>query len=54
MLAETLMAFVALAGSTVAVAATTDAWDAAREAFARLSGRSDPTQAPGQPMGGTP
>ena len=42
MLAETLMALAALAGNTVVVAATTDAWEAARRGFARLLGRGDP------------
>ena len=39
MLAETLLA---LAGNTVVTAATTDAWEAARQGFARLLGRGDP------------
>jgi hypothetical protein len=42
MLAETLMALAALAGNTVVAAATTDAWEAARNGFARLLGRGDP------------
>ena len=39
MLAQTLLA---LAGNTVVIAATTDAWEAARRGFARLLGRGDP------------
>jgi hypothetical protein len=42
MLEGTLMALAALAGNTVVVAATTDAWEAARRGFARLLGRGDP------------
>ena len=44
MLAETLAALAALAGTTVVTAATTDAWEAARCGFARLLGRGDPKQ----------
>ena len=44
MLAETLAALAALAGTTVVTAATTDAWEAARRGFARLLGRGDPRQ----------
>jgi hypothetical protein len=39
---EALMASAAVAGNTVVVAATTDAWEAARHKFARLLGRGDP------------
>jgi hypothetical protein len=39
---EALIALAALAGNTVVVAATTDAWEAARGKFARLLGRGDP------------
>jgi hypothetical protein len=42
MLAETLMALAALAGSTVVTAATTDAWEATRRGFVRLLGHGDP------------
>ena len=42
MLAEGLTALASLAGNTVAAAATTDAWEAARRKFARLLGRGDP------------
>ena len=42
MLAETLTALAALAGNTVVAAASTDAWEAARQRFARLLGRGDP------------
>jgi Tetratricopeptide repeat len=38
---EALMALAGLAGNTVVVAATTDAWEAARREFARLLGRGD-------------
>jgi hypothetical protein len=41
-LAESLVALAALAGSTVVTAATTDAWEAARRGFARVLGRGDP------------
>ena len=44
MLTESLMALAALAGNTVVVAATTDAWETARGKFARLLGRGDPKQ----------
>lgn len=44
MLVEGLMALASLAGNTVVVAATTDAWEAARHRFARLLGRGDPDQ----------
>lgn len=44
MLVEGLMALAALAGNTVVVAATTDAWEAARREFARLLGRGDPNR----------
>jgi hypothetical protein len=44
MLADTLMALAALAGNTLVAAATTDAWEAARNKFARLLGRGDPKQ----------
>jgi hypothetical protein len=39
---EALIALAALAGNTVAAAATTDVWEAARRKFARLLGRGDP------------
>jgi hypothetical protein len=39
---EALIALAAMAGNTVVVAATTDAWEAARYKFARLLGRGDP------------
>jgi hypothetical protein len=42
MLAEDLMALASLAGQSVVAAAVTDAWEAARHAFARLFGRGDP------------
>jgi hypothetical protein len=42
MLAVALVALASLAGNTVVVAATTDAWEAARHRFARLLGRGDP------------
>ena len=42
MLTETLVALAALAGNTVVVAATTDAWEAAMRGFARLLGRGEP------------
>ena len=42
MLAEDLLALAALAGNTVVTAAVTDAWEAARDKFARLFGRGDP------------
>ena len=41
-LVAALMALAALAGNTVVAAAVTDAWDAARNKFARLLGRGDP------------
>jgi hypothetical protein len=41
-LAEGLIALASLAGNTVVVAATTDAWEAARHKFARLLGRGNP------------
>jgi hypothetical protein len=41
-LAEALVALAALAGNTVVTAAVTDAWEAARDKFARLLGRGDP------------
>lgn len=41
MLAEGMMTLAALAGNTVVVAATTDAWEAARCKFAPLLGRGD-------------
>ena len=41
-LAEALVALAALAGSTVVTAAVTDAWESARQGFARLLGRGDP------------
>ena len=44
MLADTLMALPSLAGNTVVAAATTDAWEAAGQRFARLLGRGDPEQ----------
>ena len=44
MLAETLMALAALAGNTVVAAATTDAWEAARQGFTRLLGRGYPNR----------
>ena len=43
MLADTL-ALASLAGNTVVAAATTDAWEAAGQGFARLLGRGDPEQ----------
>lgn len=39
---EALIALAALAGNTVVVAATTDAWEAVKSKFARLLGRGDP------------
>ena len=42
MLAEGLMALAQLAGQTVAAAAVTDVWEAARHKVARLLGRGDP------------
>jgi hypothetical protein len=42
MLAEGLMALAQWAGQTVAAAAVTDAWEAARHKLAGLLGRSDP------------
>ena len=42
MLAEGLLALATLAGNTVVTAAVTDAWEAARDKFARLLGRGDP------------
>ena len=44
MLAEDLIALASLAGNTVVAAAVTDAWEAAREKFARLLGRGDPAR----------
>jgi hypothetical protein len=41
-LAEGLVALAALAGNTVVTAAVTDAWESARNGFARLLGRGDP------------
>src|SRR5262249_60409579 len=41
MLVEGLLALAALAGQTVVTAATTDAWEACRQGFARLLGRGD-------------
>lgn len=41
MLAETLTALAALAGTTLVTAATTDAWEAAKRGFAQLLGRGD-------------
>jgi hypothetical protein len=38
---EALIALAALAGNTVAAAATTDAWEACRRGFVRLLGRGD-------------
>jgi hypothetical protein len=38
------MALAALAGNTVVTAAVTDAWESAREGFARLIGRGDPAR----------
>jgi len=45
MLAEDLLALATLAGNTVVTAAVTDAWEAARDKFARLFGRGDPDKA---------
>jgi len=42
MLAEGLMALAQFAGQTVAAAAVTDVWEAARHKVARLLGRGDP------------
>ena len=42
MLAEGLMALAQWAGQTVAAAAVTDVWEAARHKVARLMGRGDP------------
>ena len=42
MLAEGLIALAQWAGQTVAAAAVTDVWEAARHKIARLLGRSDP------------
>jgi hypothetical protein len=44
-LAAALIALAALAGNTVVTAAVTDAWESAREGFARLLGRGDPAKA---------
>jgi hypothetical protein len=41
-LAEGLLALATLAGNTVVTAAVTDAWEAARDKFARLLGRGNP------------
>lgn len=41
MLAEGLLALATLAGNTVVTAAVTDAWEEARDKFARLLGRGD-------------
>ena len=41
-LVAALIALAALAGNTVVTAAVTDAWEAARNGFARLLGRGDP------------
>jgi hypothetical protein len=41
-LVAALVALAALAGNTVVTAAVTDAWEAARNGFARLLGRGDP------------
>ena len=43
MLSDTL-ALASLAGNTVVAAATTDAWEAAGQGFARLLGRGDAKQ----------
>ena len=45
MLAEGLMALAQWAGQTVAAAAVTDVWEAARDKLARLLGRGDPRKA---------
>jgi len=42
MLAESLIALAQFAGQTVAAAAVTDVWEAARHKVARLLGRGDP------------
>ena len=42
MLAEGLLALATLAGNTVVTAAVTDAWEAARDKFARLLGSGNP------------
>lgn len=42
MLAEGLLALATLAGNTVVTAAVTDAWEAARDKFARLLGNGNP------------
>jgi len=42
MLAESLAALAALAGQTVVAAASTDAWEACKNRFARLLGHGDP------------
>jgi hypothetical protein len=42
---EELIALAALAGNTVVVAATTDAWEACRRGFARVLGRGDAKKA---------
>jgi hypothetical protein len=39
-----LIALAALAGNTVVTAAVTDAWESARQGFARLLGRGDPAR----------
>ena len=44
MLMESLMELAALAGNTIVVAATTDAWEEARRKFARLFGHGDPNR----------
>lgn len=41
MLAEALVSLASLAGRTVVKAAVTDAWDTAKDGFARLLGRGD-------------
>jgi hypothetical protein len=43
-LAEAVVALAALAGNTVVTAAVTDAWESARQGFARLLGRGDPAK----------
>jgi hypothetical protein len=43
-LVAALVALAALAGNTVVTAAVTDAWEAARNGFARLLGRGDPNK----------
>jgi hypothetical protein len=45
MLTEGLIALASLAGRTVVGAAVTDAWESAKQGFARVLGRGDPERA---------